>query len=377
MFGTLTKTEQQQLEAWKNASSENVDLFQRIAEQQDTSTSYRQYSCIDSQKAWNRFEKQVSRSHQMVGRVFRYAACILFPLLMVAALVYYHHRTPTSEVRVAEVIHPGFSQAILFTDDGVQQVLESSDTVRHHIKAGKGTMAMLKNGEISYQQPVEQVAEKDTVRPDTQLQTQVGNEFRVTLADGTRVHLNYNTTLKYPVVFGKQARIVYLKGEAYFEVAPDADRPFYVVTENMKIKQYGTSFNVNAYSPDHTYVVLVDGSISVLQGEEHHEVPLRPGQKAILHSGSRKVQVENVNVEKYIAWNEGYFHFEDESLEDIMKTLSNWYNVEVVFKSPKLKNLHFTGVLDRNSTISPTIRAIARTVNIKIKVRDRTIILSE
>lgn len=373
LFGTLSEEEQQQLDLWKEESPENVALYDKMIQERNLSVSYRQYREIRTQKAWNQFRKRVDSSYRM-RRMLRYAASILLPLLLIGGMMLYFYIVP-SNLQTAEVIYPGSSQATLVAGNGMTLVLE--DDSLQQIPTGKGSVAMLKEGELSYLQEKEKVADKDTVLPDNTLQTHVGNEFRITLADGTRVHLNYNTTLKYPAVFGKRARVVYLKGEAFFEVAPDIDRPFYVITEGMKIKQYGTSFNVNAYSPQNTSVVLVKGSIGVvLEGEMQEEALLKPGQKAMLNSRGDGVRIDEVNVEKYTAWNEGYFYFEDESLENIMQTLSHWYNVKVEFKSPELKKLHFTGMLDRYSVINPTLRAISRTVDVKMKIERNTIIIS-
>ena len=311
LFGTLSEEEQQQLDLWKEESPEHVALYDKMVQERNLSVSYRQYREIRTQKAWNQFRKRVDSSYRM-RRMLRYAASILLPLLLLGGMMLYFYIVP-SNLQTAEVIYPGSSQATLVAGNGMTLVLE--DDSLQQIPTGKGSVAMLKEGELSYLQEKEQVADKDTVLPDNTLQTHIGNEFRITLADGTRVHLNYNTTLKYPAVFGKLARVVYLKGEAFFEVASDIDRPFYVITEGMKIKQYGTSFNVNAYSPQNTSVVLVKGSIGVaLEGEMQEEALLKPGQKAMLNSRGDGVRIDEVNVERYTAWNEGYFYFEDESL---------------------------------------------------------------
>ncbi len=372
LFGTLSEEEYRQLEQWKNESPEHSALYEKIAQEQNLVAFYQQYKEINTQRAWTQFKRRVDSSYRM-RRMLRYAASILLPLLVIGGLTLYFYDGP-SGLHTAEVIYPGFSQATLVSGNGVKLILE--DDSLQHIPTGKGLVATLKKGELSYFQEEESVADKDTVFPDNILQTRVGNEFRITLADGTRVHLNYNTILKYPVVFGKRARVVYLQGEAFFDVAPDSDRPFYVVTEGMKIKQYGTSFNVNAYSPHNTSVVLVKGSIGVILDDTQKEAMLKPGQKAMLDKDREDVRIDEVNVEKYTAWNEGYFYFEDESLASIMQTLSHWYNVKVEFRSPELKTLHFTGILDRYSVINPTLRAISRTVDVKMKIERNTIIIS-
>ena len=372
LMGRLTEDEQKLLEAWKGESSEHCALYDKIVQEQDLSISYQQYGKIRTQRAWNQFRRKVDTSYRIRWMV-RYAASILLPILIIGGLAFYFY-TASSGLQTVEVIYPGCSQATLVAGNGLMFVLE--DDSLQQIPTGTGAEAILKKGELSYFQERESVADKDTVVPDNMLQTCIGNEFRITLADGTKVHLNYNTVLKYPVIFGKRARVVYLKGEAYFEVAPDMERPFYVITEGMKIKQYGTSFNVNAYSPHSVSVVLVKGSIGVVAEESGDETLLRPGQRAVLNRKGADIRVDEVNVERFTAWNKGYFYFEDESLESIMQTLCYWYNVKVEFQSPELKKLHFTGILDRYSVINPTLRAISRTVDVKMKIEKNTIIIS-
>ena len=141
-------------------------------------------------------------------------------------------------------------------------------------------------------------AEKDQpveapVAENNKLSTYDDSEFWMTFEDGTRVHLNYNTTLKYPPHFTSNSRTVYLDGEAYFEVAKDNKRPFRVVTANGVVRQYGTSFNVNTYMNGVTKVVLVDGSVSVLPNLGG-EYKMKPGELAVLHAATQEVQISEV-----------------------------------------------------------------------------------
>ena len=137
------------------------------------------------------------------------------------------------------------------------------------------------------------------VAENNKLSTYDDSEFWMTFEDGTRVHLNYNTTLKYPPHFTSNSRTVYLDGEAYFEVAKDNKRPFRVVTANGVVRQYGTSFNVNTYMNGVTKVVLVDGSVSVLPNLGG-EYKMKPGELAVLHAATQEVQISEVNIEPYV-----------------------------------------------------------------------------
>lgn len=369
----LSDDEKRRLSDWRNESPDHERLYTQILHGQYFPDQYELYNQVDTQKAWNRFRHRVDTSRS-IGKVWRYVAAVALPLLVLGGWAYYYTGQGGQPSEAASLFDTSFSEATLVSDAG-EQTLTHLDSLQQ-IPIGKGHATLVRKGELSLLEQNRQVADKDTVTPDNTLLTEVGKEYRITLSDGTRVHLNYNTRLKFPVVFGKKARVVYLKGEAFFEVAHDAERPFYVVTENIKIKQYGTAFNVNAYSSDNTSVVLVKGSVSLLMDGSQAEILMKPHQRAIIAKEGKQVQLEEVNIEKYTAWNDGYFFFEDEPLENIMETLANWYDVKVVYESPEIKKLRFTGALDRYSKVNQTLRALGRTVDVKIKITGRTIAFS-
>ncbi len=369
----LSDDEKRRLSDWRNESPDHERLYTQILHGQYFPDQYELYNQVDTQKAWNRFRHRVYTSRS-IGKVWRYVAAVALPLLVLGGWAYYYTGQGGQPSEAASLFDTSFSEATLVSDAG-EQTLTHLDSLQQ-IPIGKGHATLVRKGELSLLEQNRQVADKDTVTPDNTLLTEVGKEYRITLSDGTRVHLNYNTRLKFPVVFGKKARVVYLKGEAFFEVAHDAERPFYVVTENIKIKQYGTAFNVNAYSSDNTSVVLVKGSVSLLMDGSEAEILMKPHQRAIIAKEGKQVQLEEVNIEKYTAWNDGYFFFEDEPLENIMETLANWYDVKVVYESPEIKKLRFTGALDRYSKVNQTLRALGRTVDVKIKITGRTIAFS-
>ena len=368
----LSEEERQHLDGWRQESPDHERLYARILQGEFFPEQYNRYAEVDSQKAWGRFKRRVGASRPM-KRIWRYAAAVALPLLILGGWAYYIGQENQLPDTLPQ-FDASFSEATLVSDNG-EQMLAQLDSLQQ-IPIGMGHATLVRQGELSLMEQSKQVADRDTVTPNNTLRTEAGKEYRITLADGTKVHLNYNTQLKFPVTFGRKARVVYLKGEAYFEVAHDAERPFYVVTENIKIKQYGTAFNVNAYSSQRTSVVLVHGSVSLLLDEEGPEILMKPHQRAIIGKDGKQVQLEEVNIEKYTAWNDGYFFFEDETLENIMETLSNWYNVKVVYESPEIKRLRFTGALDRYGKINPTLRAIGRTVDVQIKIMGRTIVFS-
>ena len=170
--------------------------------------------------------------------------------------------------------------------------------------------------------------------------------------------------------------MVYLKGEAYFKIAKDA-RPFYVVTDQGIIKQYGTEFNVNTFTSGRTEVALVKGSISIIPQGSTQEQLIEPGQLAHIEQKGNNISIYNVDLTPYIAWNEGRLIFENRTLENIVEILEHWYNVNISFGTSELKQLRFTGNMDRYATISPILKAIARTTNLQIKIEGREILITD
>ena len=204
-----------------------------------------------------------------------------------------------------------------------------------------------------------------------------GGEYTVTLADGTMVYLNSGSILRYPVAFGADSREVSFSGEAYFEVAKDAERPFYVVVDDMKIKVYGTSFNVNTHYTGKVQTVLVEGKIGIETPVSGKEYEVSPGQMALYNSQEQTMNINSVDVRPYVAWKDRVFAFEKMSLEDIMTTLSLWYDVDVFYQTSSLRSLHFTGHLGRYEDISTILDAISGVTRVNFTVKGRTVIVSE
>lgn len=188
-----------------------------------------------------------------------------------------------------------------------------------------------------------------------QLRTPATKEFWVTLDDGTRVHLNNNSTLSYPSSFGSGERRVSLDGEAYFMVATDARRRFVVETPEGEVRDYGTQFNVNTQEGHVTTVALVEGSASVSPagGTEHM---MKPNQLATISNGH--VDIRNADVAPYIAWNTGTFLFRDYRVDDLLKIISDWHNVTITCASEDVSAIRLTGALDRYSNFDDLCRSL-------------------
>ena len=206
---------------------------------------------------------------------------------------------------------------------------------------------------IVYQNIQEDMSQGEKIMYNTVI-TPRGTEYLLTLSDGSRVWLNSDSRLKFPVKFSKGTRRVELVGEGYFEVAKDTSSPFIVNSGKLEIKVTGTSFNIAAY-PDEKIVqtTLVSGSVDVSCPEcaATESVSLVPNEIAIFVPKIQKIEKKRVDITPYIAWHEGFLTFHDESLGSIAKKLERWYDLTFEFDQPETKELVFYGSIKRHENI--------------------------
>ena len=202
----------------------------------------------------------------------------------------------------------------------------------------------------------------------------VGGFYQLALSDGSKVWLNSMTELRFPVAFTGEERKVYLTGEAYFEVAPDSKHPFIVVTEEgMEVKVYGTEFNMNTYQHGVVQTVLVSGKVGIRVNATGKEVMLAPKQMAEYSEKTGMVRVEEADPYRYIAWKDGEFVFERETIEEIMERLGRWYDVKVFYENESLKQKRFTGVISRYENIEQVLRLIEGPATLRFEVKGNVV----
>ncbi len=202
----------------------------------------------------------------------------------------------------------------------------------------------------------------------------VGGFYQLALSDGSKVWLNSMTELRFPVAFTGEERKVYLTGEAYFEVAPDSKHPFIVVTEEgMEVKVYGTEFNMSTYQHGVVQTVLVSGKVGLRVNATGKEVMLAPKQMAEYSEKTGMVRVEEADPYRYIAWKDGEFVFERETIEEIMERLGRWYDVKVFYENESLKQKRFTGVISRYENIEQVLRLIEGPATLRFEVKGNVV----
>ena len=200
-----------------------------------------------------------------------------------------------------------------------------------------------------------------------------GQRAQITLADGTKVWLNSKSTLTYASNFGRKERNVELDGEAYFEVTQEQGRPFYVESELLTVKVLGTVFDVKVYEEDtRVYTTLVSGSVEVTdrQGEKRKIVP---GEQFSLDTKTGQSTVTTVDVEIATAWKEGIFYFKDEPLEEIMKILARWYNLDIFYAGEQMKQTVYSGKMKMYVSVEDILRKFEKSGDLHFELKGKAL----
>lgn len=266
------------------------------------------------------------------------------------------------------VMQPGTSKAILMMADGKEVVLEQGQNL--NILLNERVRVATSSQGIVYEEHGKGMVTEEY----NKLTTPVGGEYSLVLSDGTKVFLNADSELKYPVEFSDGKRIVDLKGEAYFEVHKDSLRSFIVRMNGAEVTVLGTSFNVNTYGDDgQIYTTLVNGSVRVSSMKNKQEEILKPGMQSVMNVQSGLLTVRKVDVEPYVAWREGRFVFRAMTLDLIMRQLQRWYDFEVFYQNSELKDYEFRGVIKRDMDLDKVLSVIKATTNVDFEVKGKVI----
>jgi transmembrane sensor len=200
--------------------------------------------------------------------------------------------------------------------------------------------------------------------------------YPLVLADGTKVWLNAASSITFPTAFTGAERVVKITGEAYFEVKHNAAQPFKVTFNNQTVEDIGTSFDINAYDDEPTdRTTLISGSVKVSGSGK--TVLLKPGQAALGSPDGNRLLVKDADVEESIAWKNGYFMFDSESLESVMRKISRWYDVDVAYTPGQQMDERYLGSISRIGNISKVLNMLERTGDVRFKIEGKKIIVQK
>lgn len=370
IHGQTTDDEEILLSQWLNKSTSHRKYYENALRYYSSGTQFTN-TAAELQKALKKINRKAGihnsyRNTQIIA-ITSVAASILF-------FIYFQffkpeiNPNPTLTVHNAQSIVPGSNKAVLILADGSEHDLSSGDK---SIIAADGTEIKNTGNKLEYISSNSQPAE---MKYNT-LKIPRGGEYFLILSDSTKVWLNSETTLRFPVQFAAGVRAVELNGEAYFEVSKNEKVPFIVTSGNQQVKVLGTQFNISSYVDNQSvYTTLVEGKVEVsLTTNPDSKLVLRPNEQSCFSKEEANILKRTVDVAQYIAWKDGRFVFQDQMLEDIMKTLSKWYDVQVVFANEDVKKLRFTGNLERYADFSNILGKIERTNEVEFEITNKLI----
>lgn len=357
----LSEEDNARLDQWLEASIQNKQTYQTV-EKTDLVEQilHLEKNNYGAQMA-ARFEKKRLQSYRrhlwkQTFIAIGAAACLFFAIFL---WMPEQHTPETSNVLPnlpANPIKPGTTSAVLTLADGRQFDLQSANT-------DSLNLLLQKVAQTNDEKRTNQIAYHELSIP-------AGGEFQYTLPDGTKVWLNSESNLRFPKQFEKGQRHVYLRGEAFFDVTKNTRHPFIVTTTKGDIRVYGTRFNITDYEKEDFSAVLVSGSIEY--NSPHGEsVRLRPSQRVVYNPQSNHIQVNEVDTLLYTSWVNHQFIFRGETLENIMKTLSRWYNFTPVFQSEDIRHIRLSGRLNRHEDVRILLQSYETSTGIKFQINNR------
>lgn len=326
------------------------------------------FASFRSDRRWRELQAEIARERRAHRRrLTAWWSAAAAVVLVAVGIVLWPKPQPEVKVTVAEVkTEPAqvLSGVVLLSDSGDAVSLEGlADTVLEF--GGREKVAISRGKGLQHEAT-------DTLAPAVWYTLRIprGGEFHLTLADGSQVWMNSESELRYPSRFEGDCRRVELRGEAYFEVKRDEGMPFRVASERMEVEVLGTSFNMSVYPGDkRMHVSLVSGKVAVTAGEG--EMVLQPNEQALLEDG--RLTSRKVNASLYAAWRKDRFICESEGMEEVMRKLCRWYDVEYFFKNDAQRRKLFSGTLLKYADIRDVLRVIEMTTDVKLTLNDRTI----
>jgi transmembrane sensor len=304
---------------------------------------------------------------------YKYAAAAAIVMISLGAALFFNYQKNqrASSLEYADsYISPGEDKAILTLADGKEISLNDASVGKLASQSGI-SITKSKTGQVIYTINKAITPVKDAKVEYNTITTPRGGQYVINLPDGTTVWLNAESSVKFPVSFiNLDERHVELKGEAYFEVAPDKDRPFKVLSNQQVVEVFGTHFNVMAYANEaNVETTLLEGKVSVTY--QSKEKFIKPGQQVQLIAGEMKV-LNNVDLEGTIAWKNKVFQFDNTDIDKVLRQIERWYNVDVQYAGPK-PDVSFTGVIPMNVNVSKILRVMEQTCNVKFEIEGRNI----
>lgn len=374
-----------QVDQFREQSAENEAFYLSIEKVWHLSGKASMLSNVDDKQITERFEKRLTKEKQNLPvkqirlsratLILRWAAAAVV-LLALGSIIYLYSGGKSifqKQRTYASDAAPGSNKAILVLADG--RKISLSDTHNGDVAKEAGlSITKTADGQLVYSILDDKSGADAKGDIFNTIETPKGGVWQIKLPDGSSVWLNAASSLTYPLSFAKgKKRMVELKGEAYFEVSKDKDHPFVVKTAKQEVEVLGTSFNINSYADESVVkTTLLEGSVKVvpyLEGQK--EDILKPGEQAIL--GAKGMNIQEVDAEESIDWKNGYFMFNNERQENIMRKIARWYNVQVEYADASAKDVMYYGSISRFENVSKVLRKFEQTGEVRFEINKNKI----
>jgi len=370
IFSTLEDSEKKALDEWLDSDPKNQELMERFETFHRSPTKI---STEEHDQAWQKLRARIHASSPYIPGTkrisalkFIYRAAAVFVFVVTAALLWNHFNSLSGQNADVAIV-AGRAKATLITEDGKSILL--GDSV---VELGDyGIHAEASGSALKYFAGAK-------VPSPANINTLIiprGGEFELTLADGTHVWLNSESTIRYPTEFTGLTRRVEVTGEAYFEVTKNKAQPFEVVTPGQTISVLGTSFNVTAYPESNVLTTLVEGKIAVTL-QTGQSIQVNPNYQSVYSPESGTLSTHKLqDTDIYTSWKDGLFIFEDERLETILLKLARWYDVNIEYANTSQKEVRFTAHVDKYQSVAEVLKLIQATGEVEFEVVKKNIVV--
>ena len=381
-FGTATEDEKQQVENWVAEKEEHRLLYEKIVSGKSIAEYLKKEGDVkavtDIKAVSARVRERIQEKEMGKRRVLRKwyavtgAACLIGIIL---GGVFLNHEDRESVALVEnnpeQVVN---EKVMLVLSDG--QTIGLAHQGTDSIYIGQATI-IKKENQLAYQRRQDTLGTR-VEEERNRIITTVGGDYCFILSDGTKVWLNAESELDFPVDFVGKERVVRLKGEAYFEVKPDAAHPFIVETRGVRTRVLGTSFNIKAYDNEESiFTTLLTGKVKVSAiGEENESVVLTPGMQSEWQENGQKMSVKKVNAENFTAWRQGAFMFDNENIMVVTRVLERWYGLKFIYN----ENVHehtFSGRLSKDEPLESILETLTFTGGPQFKIEKDVVYIIE
>ena len=366
-FGTASKEEKREVKKWMAEKEEHRLLYEKIVsgksmiEYLETETEVK--ADVNVKMISARVQKQIRENKMRTRRELRKwyamvgAACLVG--IVLAGFFFLNNGKDKPDTLVENKPERMMNEKVMLVlSDGKTIGLAHQGTDSIYI--GQATI-IKKDAQLTYERKQDTLGAR-VEEERNRIITTVGGDYFFILSDGTKVWLNAESELDFPVDFIGEERVVKLKGEAYFEVEPDAAHPFIVETKEVRTRVLGTSFNIKAYDNEESvYTTLLTGKVEVSAVNENESVILTPGMQCEWEKDEHVMEMKKVDAEKYVAWKQGQFMFDNENITVVTRVLERWYGLKFIYNEGCSRKHTFSGCLSKDDSLESILETLTYT----------------